>query len=66
VFTAFGVVAGVGVTLLLAQVLHLNDVIRDLRFGLQDAADECDRLEDRLKVANVLIAARENAKEADQ
>ncbi len=39
VFTAFGVVAGAGVTLLLAQVLQLNDVIRDLRAEV-DALEE--------------------------
>lgn len=45
VFTAFGVAAGVGVTLLLAQVLHLNDAIRDLRA-------EVDALEALLKEAD--------------
>ena len=43
-FCVFAVAAGVGVGLLLAQVLHLNDVIRDLQ-------NEIEYLEDMLKEA---------------
>ena len=49
---------------LVFQVRHLNDVIRDLRFDLQDAEqdaeDECNRLEDRLKVIEALLSRGQN------
>ena len=48
-FAVLGVVTSLMCAVLAAWVQHLNNVIRDLRFDLQEAADECDWLEDRLK-----------------
>ena len=55
-FAALGAFTAV----LVFQVWHLNDVIRDLRFDLQDAEDECNRLEDRLKVTEALLSRGQN------
>jgi hypothetical protein len=56
---------GAFIAVLLFQVRHLNDVIIDLRFDLQDAEDECNRLEDRLKVTEALTNARALLKEPE-
>ena len=50
---------GASIAVLLFHVGHLNDVIRDLRLDLQGAEDECNRLEDRLKVGEVRVAELE-------
>jgi len=57
---------GAFIAVLLFQLRHLYDVISDLRFDLQDAEDECNRLEDRLKFKEALTNARALLKEADQ
>ena len=51
---------GAFTAVLVFQVWHLYDVISDLRFDLQDAEDECNRLEDRLKVAEALLSRGQN------
>jgi uncharacterized membrane protein YedE/YeeE len=48
-FAVLGVVAGVASAILAAWVQHLNNVIRDLRFHLQEAEWECDMLESAIK-----------------
>ncbi len=59
VFGILFTVASIAVVALLWAVFYLNDVIRDLRFELEVAQDECDSLtrqvdtlEDMLKEAN--------------
>ena len=39
---------GFGLGVVVSYVIHLNNVIRDLRLDLKDAEDECHRLEGRL------------------
>jgi cell division protein FtsB len=59
VFGILFTVASVAVMALIGAVFYLNDVIRDLRFELEVAQDECDSLtrqvdtlEDTLKEAD--------------
>jgi hypothetical protein len=52
--------AGLAVMALLGAVFYLNDVIRDLRFELEVAQDECDLLTRQIDTLEDML------KEADQ
>lgn len=54
---------GFGLGVVVSYVIHLNNVIRDLRFDLQIEEDWSSKLEDRLKS---LEAARALLKEGER
>jgi cell division protein FtsB len=60
VFGVLFTVASIAVVALLWAVFYLNDVIRDLRFELEVAQDECDSLTRQVDTLEDML------KEADQ
>jgi uncharacterized membrane protein YciS (DUF1049 family) len=60
VFGILFAAAGLAVMALLGAVFYLNDVIRDLRFELEVAQDECDLLTRQIDTLEDML------KEADQ
>jgi hypothetical protein len=60
VFGILFTVAGLAVVALLWAVFYLNDAIRDLRFELEVAQDECDSLTRQVDTLEDML------KEADQ
>jgi len=60
VFGILFAAAGLAVMALLGAVFYLNDVIRDLRFELEVAQDECDSLTRQVDTLEDML------KEADQ
>ena len=60
VFGVMATAASLAVMALLGAVFYLNDVIRDLRFELEVAQDECDSLTRQVDTLEDML------KEADQ